>query len=166
MHISTFLVLNAALALGCGGSDYSDYFIPTGATRSTTTSSSTNGTDGTSDSASTGTGGASTSGAGGSSSSGTGSGGTGASAGSGGSGSIADAGGSGCHGASAWMMGWPYMAGASVKAVCMNPGGGSTMCDVGKTYLWTCKEGAVCALYAPGADGWWGAWTVGMRCDG
>jgi hypothetical protein len=39
------------------------------------------------------------------------------------------------------------------------------MCEEGKVYLWTCKEGTVCSVYAPGADGWWGAWTVGMRCD-
>jgi hypothetical protein len=172
MQMRTFWVLNAALVLGCGGNDYSDYFVPTGADRGT----SSNGNGGASASTSVGTGGRSTTnGTGGSSGSGsgssgtgngsTGTGGPGGSSGSGGSGSTVDAGGSGCRGASAWMMGQPYTAGASVRGVCMNQGGGASMCEMGKTYLWTCKEGAACSVYGPGADGWWGAWTVGMRCD-
>jgi hypothetical protein len=177
MQMRTFLVLNAALALSCGGNDYSDYFIPTGADR--TTSSTTNGTSAASTTTGTGghggasgTGGASSGGAGGSSGTGpsttgggsTGTGGLGGSTGSGGSGTAVDAG-TGCRNAAAWAMGQPYMAGAVVKGVCMNAGGGSSMCDVGKTYLWTCKEGATCGIYAPGGDGWWAVWTVGMRCD-
>lgn len=63
------------------------------------------------------------------------------------------------------MMGRDYQPGSSVRAACMNAGGGSTVCEVGKNYVWTCKEGAVCGVYGPGTDGWWGAWTVGMRCD-
>jgi len=185
MQMRTFWVLNVALAVGCGGSEYSDYFLPTGASRST--SSTTSGTGGTNESTSMGAGGNSsgsgTSGSNttggssgtGSGSSGTGNGSSGSSAaggsggstgsGSGGSGNTVDAGATGCRSASAWMLGQPYAAGATVRGVCMNPGGGSTVCDVGKTYLWACKEGAACSVYAPGADGWWGAWTVGMRCD-
>jgi hypothetical protein len=62
-------------------------------------------------------------------------------------------------------MGELYTAGAVVKGVCMNAGGGSSMCDVDKTYLWTCKDGPTCSIYAPGGDGWWAVWTVGTRCD-
>jgi hypothetical protein len=177
MQMRTFWALNAALALGCGGSDYSDYFLPTTATSGP--SSTASGTGSTGDSTVVGAGGhgstIATSGAGGSSGSGStssgtgngtgGSGGRGGSTGSGGSTTTNDAGTLGCRGAPEWMLGQTYTSGSSVRAVCMNPGGGSTMCDVGKTYLWTCKEGAVCGIYAPGADGWWGAWTVGMRCD-
>jgi hypothetical protein len=180
MQMRTFWALSAALALGCGGSDYSEYFLP--ATGTSGPGSATSGTGSTSDSTTTGAGGhGSTSGTGdgsgaggssgpGSGSSGTGngtsgSGGRGGSAGSGGSGNPVDAGVQGCRGAPEWMLGQTYTQGANVRAVCMNPGGGVTNCEVGKTYLWTCKEGAVCGIYAPGADGWWGAWTVGMRCD-
>jgi hypothetical protein len=157
MQMRTFWALNAALALGCGGSDYSEYYLPT--TTDGDTGSTTSGTASTTESTATGAGGSvSTSGTG------NGTSGSGGRGGSGGSGS-SDAGATGCRGAPEWMMGQTYPAGATVRGVCMNPGGGSTMCDVGKTYLWTCNQGAVCGIYAPGVDGWWGAWTVGMRCD-
>jgi hypothetical protein len=38
------------------------------------------------------------------------------------------------------------------------------VCTVGKKYAWTCF-GSTCAIYAPGADGWWANWTVGAECN-
>jgi len=131
------LLISSIVVAGCGGSDYADYFLPTGAARSSgtaATSTTTGKTDG----------GADASGAGG---------------------ARVDAGSSVCRDAATWAMGKDYKSGTSVRAVCMNPGGGLTVCEVGVTYLWICKESSACATYAPGVDGWWSAWTLGMRCS-
>jgi len=145
--------LSVALGVGCGGSDYSDYFLPTGNASKTATT----GGDGTTGA----TGGAGGHDAASGSGGGTHSGGSG---GNGGGGNV-DAGASGCKAAPPWMMGHVYAAGATVRAVCTSGGGGTFVCDVGKSYLFSCKDGAACSVFAPGAEGWWGAWTVGSRCD-
>jgi hypothetical protein len=54
--------------------------------------------------------------------------------------------------------------GTVVRGVCNNPGGGSTTCMSGKTYLWTCSS-SQCGIFGPGADGWWSVWTIGMLCN-
>jgi hypothetical protein len=72
-------------------------------------------------------------------------------------------GGTGCT-APPWTAGFAYTVGAVVTGVCQNIGGGSTVCVAGKKYPWTCF-GSTCAVYQPGADGWWGNWTVGTACD-
>ncbi len=69
-----------------------------------------------------------------------------------------------CANLSAWMGGKDYKTGDQVGALCESPGGGQTMCTVGVRYLFTCNNGAQCGVYAPGADGWWGAWSVAMAC--
>src|SRR5262249_20606867 len=68
MQMRTFWAMNVALALGCGGSDYSEYFLPTGST-----GTATSGTGGTNESTAVGAGGNNTNGTGGASSGGAGS---------------------------------------------------------------------------------------------
>jgi hypothetical protein len=90
---------------------------------------------------------------------------SGTSGGAGGSSGQPDAAGAGCKSVPFWLLGGDYKGGSQVRAPCLSSGGGSTVCEPGKTYVFTCKEGAACGVYAPGAEGWWGAWTVGMECD-
>ncbi|HEX9296114.1 MAG TPA: hypothetical protein VF881_09765 [Polyangiaceae bacterium] len=71
----------------------------------------------------------------------------------------------GCADFPTWMAGKEYTTGDQVRATCQSPGGGQTLCTVGVTYLFTCNNGALCAVYPPGVEGWWGAWSVGMACD-
>ena len=150
MRIRSFL-FSTLLVAGCGGNDYEEYFLPTNAVRTVTTSASTTGTGG--------QGGAAEDAA------------VRAANGGGGTpsardaGAVLDAGSAACREAPTWTMGQPYKAGTSVRAVCANPGGGVTVCIVATTYLFICNESSACATYGPGADGWWGAWTLGMRCD-
>jgi hypothetical protein len=148
MRIRTWLV-SSVLVVGCGGNDYEEYFLPTGAVKTATTGA-------------TGTGGHGGAAADGGTHAATG--GTADSAASGGGGAV-DAGSAACREAPTWTMGQSYKAGTAVRAVCANPGGGLTVCVVGITYLFVCNESTACATYAPGADGWWGAWTLGMRCS-
>lgn len=72
-------------------------------------------------------------------------------------------GGTGCS-APPWTAGFAYKTGDVVTGVCQNTGGGATVCVGGKKYPWTCF-GPTCATYQPGADGWWGNWTVGTACN-
>ena len=157
MQIRTFSALNVVLLMGCGGNDYSEYFLPTGAARNAAASST--GAAGSPEHGQGGNGGVHTGGAGGSME-------VGGRAGStAGGGPAVDAGAWGCRAVAPWVLGQDYKAGATVSGLCLNPGGGSTVCEVGKTYVWTCKDGAPCSVYGPGGDGWWGVWTLGMSCD-
>lgn len=72
--------------------------------------------------------------------------------------------GSGCT-APPWIAGAPYQIGDTVTAICFSTSGGTTTCNSGKKYPWTCF-GSSCAVDAPGADGWWSNWTVGKVCSG
>ncbi len=154
---------------------------PTGTTTGDSTSTGTTGTGGTGSgttsttgtggpsSATTGSGGSSsTTGSGGGGSSATsgtaGSGTTGGSGGTGGSG-VGGSGASGCSGTPDWMSGGSYKSGDAVRGVCENPGGGAVTCSVGKTYVWTCINPSFCSNLGPGANGWWGVWTIGMQCN-
>jgi hypothetical protein len=86
-----------------------------------------------------------------------------AGSGSAGTSSAGTTGGTGCD-APAWISGFNYKSGDMTSGACNNGGGGSTVCTVGKKYAWTCF-GSTCAIYAPGADGWWANWTVGAECN-
>ena len=63
-----------------------------------------------------------------------------------------------------WVSGSAYPIGAQAVHLCQNMGSSAESCQVGRKYAWTCS-GASCAVYAPGADGWWANWTVAERCD-
>jgi hypothetical protein len=93
----------------------------------------------------------------------TGSAGAGTAGATGSAGSGGSTGGTGCA-APPWTAGFAYKSGDVVTGVCQNVGGGSTVCTAGKKYPWTCY-GSTCGTYAPGADGWWGNWTVGTACN-
>jgi hypothetical protein len=93
----------------------------------------------------------------------TGSAGAGTAGATGSAGSGGSTGGTGCA-APPWTGGFTYKSGDVVTGVCQNVGGGSTVCTAGKNYPWTCY-GPTCGTYAPGADGWWGNWTVGTACN-
>ena len=66
--------------------------------------------------------------------------------------------------APAWASGKTYKVGDVLTGICQIVGGGATVCMQGKKYAWTCF-GSTCSVYAPGADGWWGNWTLGSVCN-
>jgi hypothetical protein len=78
-------------------------------------------------------------------------------------GSAGNTGGTGCN-AAAWTQGKAYNSGDVVIGTCEVIGGGATVCTAGKKYPWTCT-GSTCAVYAPGADGWWANWMPGTACN-
>ena len=120
-------------------------------------------TGGASTGGSTAVGGTASSAGGATGAAGTGSAGTGTAGSTSSAGAAGATGGTGCT-APPWTAGFAYTVGAVVTGVCQNIGGGSTVCVAGKKYPWTCF-GSTCAVYQPGADGWWGNWTVGTACD-